>query len=152
MRVCDMVGRSSTCSAGRTAVTQCGDTRFAHFPAPALPSCSHITSDVSFNNDVLMYVMYSTAPPVCHVHTQHCMTPYCTDSTQTEVLLLCLLLASSALIAHFERARPALASSCTLLLARFGSRFVGFCFFDFLLVWRDLWVSLVLCIFCFVVP
>ena len=91
-----------------------------------------------------MHAMHSAAPPVCHVHTQHCMTPYCTDSTQPGVLSLCLLLASSA---HFERARPALASSCTLLLARFCSHFVCFSFSDFLLFWRDLWVILVLCIF-----
>jgi len=104
-RVCDTVARSSTCFADTTAVTHHGDTRlgFAYFPAHALPFCSHITSDASFNNDVLMYSMHSAAPPVCHVHTQHCMTPYCTDSTQPGVLLLCLLLASSALIAHFER-------------------------------------------------
>ena len=144
MWACDTITRSTTCFAGRTAVTQRGDTRFAHCPAPALPFCSHITSAVSFNNDVLMHAIHSAAPPVYNVQTQHCMTPYCTDSTQPGVLSLCLLLASSA---HFERARPALASSCTLLLARFCSHFVCFCFSDFLLFWRDLWVILVLFIF-----
>jgi len=94
-----------------------------------------------------MHAIHSAATPVFHVHTQHCMTPYCTDSTQPGILLLCLFLASSPLIAHFERARPALASSCMLLFPRFCSYCVSFYFSDFLLFWRDVWVILVLCIF-----
>ena len=54
-----------------------------------------------------------------------------------------------ALIAHFARAMPALASSCTFLLARFCSHLVGFCFSDFLVFCQDLWVILVFVHFCF---
>jgi len=126
MRACDTLAWSLTCFVARTAVRQHVNTRFAHFPAPAVPFCSHIASDASFHNDVLMHAMHLASPPVCYVYTQHCMTLYYTDSTQPAVLLLCRLLVYSELIAHFERARPALASSCTLLLMRVCSHVVGF--------------------------
>ena len=91
-------------------------------------------------------VCHALGSASCMPRTQHCMPPYCTDSTQTGVLLLCLFLASSPLIVHFKRVRPALASSFTLLFAQFCSYFVSFCLSDFLLFWRDVWEILVLCI------
>jgi len=49
---------------------------------------SHIPSDASFSIDALMHAMHSAAPPVYHVHAKHCMTPYCTYSTQPGVVSL----------------------------------------------------------------
>ena len=131
MRACDKVARRPTCFTGRSAMTQRGDTRFAHFPTHALPFSSHIACDTSFSIDVWMHTIHSAAPPVYHVHAQHYMTLYCTHSSQPGVVLLCLLLRPPA-THHFTISKATLTCLFTQFvhaLARLCSRICLFLFF-----------------------
>jgi len=49
---------------------------------------SHIASDASLSNYVLMHAMHSAARPVYHVHVKLRMRPHCICSTQPGVVCL----------------------------------------------------------------